>query len=401
MKYYIFFTYSVKKIGGCQLYLRTKKDFLKRNGWNVIVFYCQNGECLINDLLEDSYFIDELSKPSYLYFRFVKNKILNRIAACLPALKKEDTICIESHATYLSTWAEHMAKITKAKHFVYNVDEKPICPITMSDFYRFKLKRREFAGILPDSSFSFLKSGNICVSIENVPSIPAYGAGECIVDVEHNLSFNSDLYTIGLVGRLEKEYMRLTSSQIIDFLNKHNDNRFNLLYIGGEIGGSTIKDQIISNFKNIRNVNLIFTGFLFPIPKTLIEKLDVCISGAGAALAVAQEGITTITIDPRDLRANGVLGVTTTSVVFSNGNKLEISELLERVYNSPQEYYYIAPRNAHKFEEHLEFVNKSDQSKFYNTSFDNILSLRTLLVRIVLTFFKPSRINTIKTFFNE
>ena len=39
MKLYIIFTLDIHPIGGMQLYTAGKADYLKRNGWEVVVFY--------------------------------------------------------------------------------------------------------------------------------------------------------------------------------------------------------------------------------------------------------------------------------------------------------------------------------------------------------------------------
>lgn len=50
-KCYIFFTDSIVNIGGGQLYVKAKMEYLHREGWTVYIYSHINGEILIREFI--------------------------------------------------------------------------------------------------------------------------------------------------------------------------------------------------------------------------------------------------------------------------------------------------------------------------------------------------------------
>ena len=50
MKKYVFLTTSIRNVGGAQLYISRKLDYLKENGWDVDVFFYNDGKVVIPNL---------------------------------------------------------------------------------------------------------------------------------------------------------------------------------------------------------------------------------------------------------------------------------------------------------------------------------------------------------------
>ena len=63
------------------------------------------------------------------------------------------------------------------------------------------------------------------------------------------------------------------------------------------------------------------TGPIFPVPKAMLDRMDVFISCAGAARTSSDAGYITITMDSTDFEPIGILGYTTNDNVHRNPEK--------------------------------------------------------------------------------
>lgn len=384
---YVFFTYTINNVGGAQLYVRAKCLHLLEQGWRVRIFFYQHGELLIKDFEQmQNFSMPELAMTANLYSSRKRRKIIINIVRNIGF--ENDDIVIESHASGLSTWAEIVSKQMCAKHIVYIIDEKPLLGEEIKHFFQFKYNRRELVGITPFSVEYLFKDVNFELTYGS-PGLDAYGCNDCILDVEYDLSFLKDCKSIGLLGRLEKEYMKDKVDELVTFFNKHNDKLFNVVYIGGEERENAIKNEIVGKYKHVTNVNLIFAGHLFPIPLKLVKSFDFCVSGAGASIALARNGIPTVTVDPRDGFANGVLGVTTEKTIYSDEGKQTLTFWLEDLLVNSSFYAPHIAGNEYHYEKHFRFIDKSIQSKEYDLSFLRVKGLKMMMERIVCTLFSP------------
>lgn len=392
-KIYLFFTWYINGIGGLQLYINHKTDFLHKEGWTI---YVVSGDDY-PDLLMDNCFDKIICEPSILFpeYYFFPNQRKKVIAHILNLVPKDFMECvIESHGPQIATWAESVAQMLSAKHIVFNSDERPICPTPLKSFFLFKLKRRELAGITYDCSKFFIEQ--FSSSMPYNPELIAWGANECVQDVNYDLSkLTNGLFTIGLLGRLSKSYMKDTVKEICKFVCD-NKEKVNIIYIGGEPNKYTpIRHRLEREYKNLDNINLIFTGTLYPVPRMLVHRFDVCIAGAGSSIAMTKEGIPTICVDPRDCKATGVLGITTMTTIYSIGKKTDkqpISQVLKDIKANPNKYKPPKFDILYEFEEHLKFLSNSNKERDYNISFLERYNVLFFLYKLVFYIFKPMRI---------
>lgn len=400
-KLYIFFSYTINNVGGTQLYLRAKINYLERDNWDIIIFYYQDGLLQIKEFNKfKTYRIIELEYPANYYYNNKRSNILNSI---LSKIKNDyDKIIIESHTISLASWAEIVSQSINSKHFIYFVDESPHVISSYRDFVGFKLKRRELAGISKDSIKGMFVNYKI-ESEEYYPYLIAYGAADCILDVNYNLpNHNFDLI-IGIVGRLEKEYIKSTINDIILFCEKNEKLKINIIYIGGEQSKNEIKDFIYQQYCRTKNVFLTFTGYIFPMPKKLIEYCDFCISGAGAAWAITKCGVPTLTIDPRDSLCNGILGVTTKQTIFSDIDKLPLLYWLDELMNNKDKYIPDVTKiaNNRNFMTHIEAVEKGCMDAKYNVNYLEQRSLKVFIIKLITLIFSVKTIKRMKCFINS
>lgn len=357
MSRYIFFARTIRNVGGAQLFLNAKVDYLASQGWDVRIVYDRGGEAFLPKL--DNYpglLIEELDRPAFMYLGYRRKNIIRKITKFLGQLGEGDVI--ESHSQALSSWAELVAKeYGNVRHWIYELDERPEMPREMHQYYRFKYTRNELVGILEQSVSIFMQDTGLPMT-NGSPFLPAYGAADCVVDVPSRVKIEKGgKYLIGVVGRLEKPYIWEYAKSAAEFVNQHPDKQFMILFIGGEPEGDVCKKRIEELFATISNVELLFTGYLFPIPRELVFQLDVCLAGAGAAYGISNEGIVTLPIDPRDFMCNGVMRVTTEDSVFSDKEKKTVTWWMEEVYNNPKRYVVPIQTVQHDFQSHLDYLN--------------------------------------------
>jgi len=384
-KTYVFFTYCIGSVGGTQLYIKSKRKYLEDLGWDIYIFSALDGPFLIPDLADKSFFIKELTLPISYYSSKKRKTILKRITGLLP--KDCSQTIFESHNFDLATWAEIAAIPINAKHIVYQTSEIPQIPGHLRQFLKFKIDRKEYASITENCSKYIIDK--YCTTSTNYPFLLAYGGHDCISDVHYNSHINSN-YTIGVFGRLDKDYVCQSCFEIISFIRLHSASYFNIVYIGGENSPyNIIRKLLMASFRHVTNATLFFTGNIYPLPRCLVKTLNVCISGAGASVALCKEGVPTITINPITGYANGLLGVDTIETIYNRQHTkiqmLHLSNVLEYVYNNPDKSKPPHFELSVDFSKHLDFVYDSAQINKYDTSVYSDNSIKRLFYRIVLS----------------
>ena len=374
MNLYVFITYSVADVGGGQMYIKSKAEYLKSKGWDIFVYSTTAGNFLIDDFSQyESGVMKELLLPAYYYTLFKRKHLLKRMLMCCDICSYKQCV-IESHSSSLSTWGELLAEQTRAKHLIFDITETPKCPPVLSSFMKFKFDRKELAFIHEKTMKSFFSN-------ENIPQcqcyhLPAYYTLPSIIDIDSSLidtvrNFAAD-YVIGIIGRLDKPFVIMTISDIITFLQKNNrKNTFVIIYIGGNAnGGEDIMKEIVKQYRMFDNVHLVMTGFLFPMPLRLIDQMDVCISNSGTARAVRDVGVPVITIDSNDFKPIGVLGVTTQNTLYRNDDevKIEMHNVLNDVLTHKELYLSTCVKEEKckkDFAIHFSFLEETCQEKVY------------------------------------
>lgn len=370
-KLFVFFTYTIKRVGGAQLYIKAKADYLQQQGWTVMIVYNQDGESYIKELQKyKSLYIPKLFKPSYLYLEGARNRIVKKIVHFLNT--PNDEVVIESHSRILASWAEIVAKKKgNVRHIAFDLDECISIPKPMLPFYKFKYNRHELFGIT-DKSIELLFQGTGVDLFYGSSLLLAYGASDCIYDSPSAIPLASlNGYVIGVVGRLEKTYVYEYAQNLAEFAKTHAEEDFSFVFVGGAPEGNDIKSRIESLLKPCKNVNLFFTGYMFPIPRELVLKFNICLAGAGAAYALKREGVATIIVDPRDGLSGGVLGITVQQGVFSDDKKKPVLWWMEEVYKHPEKYVLEREVINYDFSSHIDILEDCEKTLSYDLSFLN------------------------------
>lgn len=371
MGIYIFLTHSIANIGGAEIYLRNKSNYLKKEGWKTYIFSCTKGDIIISDLKEyEKYIIPDLFIPPILFNKSTINNLVGKILGNIESNDNVHNIIIESCNLYVALWGELIAEKLNAKHLIFSLQENDkIASEGLFDFLSFKFHRKELAGITPKSLQYLFKP------FFNIPPEQSYYlhafCNNPVEDIDltqlNHDKFHAD-YIIGNLGRLNKPYLNIAINDILDFTSKHKNLNFIVYLIGGCNKKNRIEKKIKKKFDKSPNVRLIITGYIYPIPLSLIMKLDVALCSAGSVIVTSNLGIPTISYSSHDLQPLGVFGYTTHNSLYRDkepiigGSNLLNDILIKKMYTKnkcnfkPIEY---------DFSSHLDFINKSTTDKKY------------------------------------
>jgi len=334
MKKYVFLTSSIGNMGGAQMFLSNKVEYLRKHGWEVEAFFFNSfNEIKIPNLKRfENNCIPELMYKVQSYSSSQRNAILGRICSYIKKDGGCDMIVVESLLTHLAFWAELVAERVHGIHIVNYLEEDiPVFSKRQIDFFDFKLRRRECLNASKKSLQRLFKN----FYLDEYESFFFVLKPFCSNVIDENDEINIDLkradYTILSIGRLDKPYIQTLLNELICFIGLHPQTRFNLIFIGGSADGY-VEKKISSLFGVLENVNVYLLGYLYPIPKMLFENVNVSIASSNSVLVTAELGIPTIVIDACDFHAIGVYGYDTQNKVFRTIEPLrKVSELLNDV----------------------------------------------------------------------
>lgn len=371
MKKYIFFHPNVGNMGGGQMYVHNKIRWLKTQEWQVEYICCSNDNIILPEFSKMGMVEKAIGFSLYMFNNVYRKKTLRKIVSYLADEHVEEYV-IESTSLPCATWGEVVAELLGCKHLVYIIDETTnIDNNQVYDFLHFKHNRKEIASITNTSLYKLFLNDKINISEDTSYSLPAYCnnvVGDYDSPLYHELLSTRCDYYIGSIGRLDKPYLLPMLHQLKEYMLKNRSISFSIVLIGGSSAGDNIFKEIEDLYKDVNNVKLIITGFMFPIPQNVIRLCDVFISSAGSAFVSNREGVPTISIDAEDYLPIGVVGQTTTNSVYRSDDEppLNLSDLLDDILIK-KTYSSIAPTEGQKivFDEHIAFINNSDSSKDY------------------------------------
>lgn len=330
MSCYVFLTPELGNMGGAQMYTNNKVSYLKKNGWDVQVFYYKKGgEIKLPELVpyKDNYIKDFRSA-----FYYVPKWYLRKIARFISEkIGKSDDIVIESHLVELAYWGEALAKQLGARH-ICNFLEEQVEPLTekKADFFEYKLKHWELMNS-SESSQRRLFKGYYKSDFAQYANTVHFVCSNVVTDEKLNVEIHQSDFTILTIGRLDKPYVQPMTERIRLFVSSHPEKTYNVIYVGGSPDGN-LEKSIPLQYKNLSNVHVYMLGYTFPVPSALLDKVDVGIASANSILVTADYNIPTICIDINDYYALGVYGYTTKNKFLRQDEpKGDISVLLEEV----------------------------------------------------------------------
>ena len=312
-KYYIFLTQCILGIGGMQLYLSRKIDYLRSIDWTVLVFYYQEGEILIPNLDEfKNNYIPTLRVAVGNVSKKERNTVIDIINK---HIINYEAVIYESFTPSLGTWGEYLASLVSGKHILYLLNESISSPTKqMRDFLKYKIDQKLLFTIKSDVVVKWFPD------IKDVTSIELKAVGCIANDV---IDINNEVIdlipeegkTILSLGRLSKPYIKYLFECITHFANVYSTEKFNLVVVG-DSPNENLKQRLFDIIKPVPNIRLFNMGSLWPLPKNIFEKSNIALGSAGSIRLCSRQGIPSVSIDANDFEAIGVLGYNTENTTF-------------------------------------------------------------------------------------
>lgn len=407
MKQYVFMIPSIVNMGGAQMYIRNKVVWLRKLGWDVQVISANKGNVIISELKEFDTFIPEMLFPVYVFSQNKQRRIVKQVINEIHP-QNFDEIVIESTCIGITTWAEVIAKEIGAKHLVYLLQEMNVVDNPcLQEFFKVKHQRRELVSIT-DQSLKMMFESFAPIPNERSYRLPAY-CNNVVEDIDspflHNIAWDKYDYRVGCLSRIDKPFIMTAVSNFARFAQKHHDKKFLLFMIGGVPENTPFERNIKKVFSGLENVELIISGYMFPISAKLLECFDAFFSSAGSCWACMRSGIPTIAIDGNDFMPIGIMKHTTLHSLFRGDDEpaLDYQEVFEDVIIE-KKYKKFAPEHEIQepdFSTHMEFLDLSVSTQDY---FDICripsLTLTEKKLKIGLKLFGAtnySKLNKIKT----
>jgi len=372
MRTYVLFTFAIYGIGGTQIYARNKMLYMQNKGWQTCMVTTEPGtEILVKEMSPYTNGVfPELMLNPYVYTPWKRRKIITRVIEYIRCFAPEGSeIVIESNFMAITPWAELIAAKLNAQNFIfliqedYNLKSKKIL-----DFFSYKYDRRELAVNTPEA---------LSILFKNYREIPddehRFLNAFCSNTVENcssileNVLIDAD-YNIGSIGRLNKPFVLPMIKDVIKYVQQHPRLKYNFIFFGGSPYPEDI-ESIRQACKKVDNFNLIITGPLFPVPLCDIQKMDVCISSAGACWSSSNAGVLTISIDAMDFKPIGVIDITTNNCIHRGDSEIiPLGDLLDDIllnHRFVNELKVKMEDYFHIFEIHEELRHKATNIREY------------------------------------
>lgn len=380
MKKYIIFSYNITGMGGGQQYIYNKSKYLESINYEVYIYSAIRGKVFVEGLKKHRKFIiDALKYPPNAFNKRNISRILKRIIQEIGDYNSE--IYVESDGGYETLWAELLAQKLRCKHLCLNVAEQQnkFYSSGFLEYMFFKYKRKELYGITKDS-LRIMFDGVYDIEDSEKYTFSAHCTN--VVDehnIEYHISIPSADYNICGIWRTNKEGFIETIKNMVPFFDKYYNYKFNVVIIGS---GSSENERVAKELlRNCYNVTIIFLGYIYPIPLSLLRRMDVFVSTAGSARIPVYYDIPSIAVttginQDGNLKFYplGILNYTTTNTVVPVETEKKLSDFLDLVLfqkycdNNPKlGFQNISNVKIEKeFKRQLDLFNTNIDKKYYD-----------------------------------
>ena len=372
-KLYVILGY-INSVGGWQLYIAHKLEYLKKTGWDTSVLAYQINKNEKIDIkidalkpYKDNILCDFQKSLKGAFKRDVKKTVNLFLSKIGVDFDDYDEIIIESTSIAFAQWGEEIAKRIGARHFIYSVYAHynySFVP-SLRPYLYYKYRRGEVAtvrkngltemfgdyAVISDSEKFFLLPGCIADIIEDE------------IDYKKKYELENCDYIIAMFGWLDKFYTENTLKEICIFAENNPAKKIGLVVIGG-----TSFEKKIIRFRNIlsnaSNIVYNFLGTVIPVPKNLFKIFDVCIASSGCARISYNLGTKTILMKDEEDLPYGILGHTVfyPNIYDKRCTDKQVSELLTDIlinneYNEMAEGYKTTITHDEVFKQHIDLIH--------------------------------------------
>lgn len=328
-------------VGGGQFYAFRRYKYLKMMGKDPFFVIGENNNKLSFDEKQiPVYYDSEILKYSFDVSRKQRNISYVKFTEFT---QNQEVLVIESTDPMAATWGEIFAKKWNSKHILYSLVEPPLHKGLQNrlllNLIKFKQNQGNLIGLSSKSLFKMLgkelsEKDNSYVNISYDTNELSYSAKLKICE-----NLDKDAFVIGTVSRLEKEYVESLIEDSIFTAKKSKNQKIVLLIIGDSIDINQ-KDRLIKKYKDFevipKNLNVIFLGYIFPLPASYFGCIDIFVGMGTAAVSSISQSCATIVVDPYLNLSSGVFGLDTNNFAYSeNGKQYTIGQSLEYLLNNP------------------------------------------------------------------
>ncbi len=358
-------------VAGGPIYDCNKIRYLKERGWIVNVLPTDSGKVYIQPL-------EEYASVSFPFIQiqpylFTKRELKRKLDLLESYITISDEIIIETGTDYTALWGELLAKRLQAKHIIMFLDEKNshVNQFT-APFYKFKYERNELASISKKSLEHIF--GRYFELKEEPKHVLTAVCSNAVADIKSDLKdkIPDGDYVIGSIGRLDKPFVPKIIDAICEFANRNPEKVVSVCLLGGADNLSINKIKEKLNVQ--KNIRYFISGYIWPIPKDVFEKIDVFVSAAGSSKVSANQNVPTIRIDVITYRPEGIIKdwVNNKSFVLEKEDASICDYLIDILENQKkyliegiiglQDEWRVVCRN---FDKHMEFCNNASSKKEY------------------------------------
>ncbi len=393
-KLYLFLSITNRSIGGSYIYMANKLRYYSKKGWDTqLIHYNKTvyGDSIPELKKYDDNYDERLSFTPIMYSSKKCKRIIKSLVSRFGLDSYNETV-IETSEINMAYWGELLAQYLHAKHFVLLLGESVhITSISMFDFFNFKLKRHELAGITVKTIPRLFNGWPAEENLGNL-GLSAY-CSNCIDNIPNNylkdIPDNVD-YIIGLIGRVSKPFFWVALDDLVNYFKIHSKSSFFLVIIGG-VHLDYCKKRIDKMFSSLSNADYLMTGPIYPVPLDLLKIPKAFVSSAGSCSVSAKIGKPTISYDGLDLKPIGIFQITASHALFRSESEpvVELYTLLDSILIKKEvsEYetnFSLEKENDIDFSDHEAFLQLSSENKEY---FDVMNSLQATKKEKVIRLF--------------
>lgn len=326
-------------IGGWQLYIDARATYLSDRGYEVYLISISDEKDIKLSSFRNSMHlcIPEVHMPPASYTKKQQECIVKRIYEFLNSDNNED-MTIESTDMNLSMWGEIIAEHYQARNFSYLLHSHfPQQNRYVQDFFLFKYKRDELAGMseftLPEL-FNNHPNADL-IEPRNFPATPKDPITddniiEDFTQKIENYKQKDHFFVVGYFGNLDKPHFSQLCEFIAGYARSNKGQNFLFVTIGSSGNGTAEKKQKLIE-KRACNCKIINIPSMYPVPKQIFQKMDVCLASWGSAVNSARAGALTIRLlDDVTIIPHGIMGITITDYK-SPGCSETLTELFEKI----------------------------------------------------------------------
>lgn len=366
-------------MGGGNIYTKNKCEATRLAGWEPIVIHFSSREAFLKELkVYQGNRVKEMLNPPCFYTRRQQERIIAKFVDYVNPLPG-DVFFVESNGVRNAYWGELLAKKLNCKHFAFVLEFFFPWHDDNTDFFLFKLNRKELSGISTKKMMELFNNKND-INYKDIPIMHAC-CSNSVDEAEDTIGLDYSKYDIiiGNIGRSSKPYVESLGPDILKFAKKHSDKRMLFIIIGGE-KESLIAKQQSALFQDAPNLDYVNTGFVFPIPQNILNHLNVAIASGGCIGIGVRSGVKIITYADNDTHPYGVMGydLKDRNLHLNEHCGMSLFDLLEGVlfesYCEKFEYkqlYDSAPTHEQEMKtliKDIEYMTSAETKEYYDTT---------------------------------